>query len=53
MTTDPDGAVKLRTSSSWPDNHEPTSVPTLLRRMAAKGGEHVALAVKRDSKWIR
>ena len=31
VSTDPRGAVRLRTGDSSPDNYKPVSVPTLLR----------------------
>ena len=48
-TTLPDGAVCIRKVDADADNYVPVSVPTFLRKAAESGGEHTALAVKRDS----
>ena len=50
VATDPGAKVKLRTGQESPDDFTPVSVPSLLRRSAKKGGDHLALSVKRDSK---
>ena len=52
-TTSPDGAVKLRIGDSAPDDYEAISVPTLVKRVTAAGGDHAALAVKRDGKLLK
>ena len=48
-TTLPDGAVCIRKVDANADNYPPVSVPTFLRKAAELGGEHTALAVKRDN----
>ena len=48
-TTLPDGAVCIRKVDADADNYPPVSVPTFLRKAAELGGEHTALAVKRDN----
>jgi len=48
-TTLPDGAVCIRKVDADADNYPPVSVPTFLRKAVELGGEHTALAVKRDS----
>ena len=47
-TTLPDGAVCIRKVDADADNYPPVSVPTFLRKAVEAGGEHTALAVKRD-----
>ena len=51
-TTEPDGAVKIQTSESFPDNYTPISVPTLMKNVTKVGKSHPALAVKREGKWV-
>ena len=48
-TTLPDGAVCIRKVDADADNYPPVSVPTFLRKAAELGGEHTALAVKREN----
>ncbi len=55
-TTLPDGAVCIRKVDADADNYPPVSVPTFFREAAADGGDHIAMAVKRDggdkyTKW--
>ena len=47
-----DGCVKLRIGSEDPEV-VPISVPSLLEKAAKEAPEIVALAVKRDDKWIK
>ena len=48
-----DGCVKLRIDSSKEDEVVPISVPSLLEKAVKEAPEVVALAVKRDDKWIK
>ena len=52
-TVKADGTVKLRLGDSDPDNREPISVPSLLKSVAAKAGDHLALTVKREGQWVK
>ena len=52
VATDPSAKVKLRTGQESPDDFTPISVPSLLRKSAKKGGDHLALSVKREGKRI-
>ena len=51
--TAPDGAVKIRLGQESPDNYEPISVPTLVKKVAKIGSDHIALTVKKDDKWVK
>ena len=53
VATTPESKVKLRTGISKPDDFKPISLPSLLRKAASKGPDHLALAVKRDDKWLK
>ena len=51
-TTLADGAVKIRQyDGDGNENHQPLSVPTMLRNAAEKWPQNTALAVKRDGSW--
>ncbi|KAK7116001.1 long-chain-fatty-acid--CoA ligase ACSBG2-like isoform X2 [Littorina saxatilis] len=51
-TTRRDGAVKLRVRNSGPGSETPITVPTLIKSIAKKIPDHVAMAIKRDGAWV-
>jgi len=53
VTTDIDGAVKLRMGKEYPQNSDPVSLPSLLKLAAKKCPEHPAMAVKRNGDWVK
>ena len=43
-----DGSVRLRmTENGW----KPVSIPSMVKKCCSEGGDHVAMAVKRDGVW--
>ncbi len=50
-TVDADGCVKLRIDPK--DNLEPIAFPTHIKKCCQEGGDRVALAVKREGKWVK
>ncbi|KAL8606650.1 hypothetical protein ACOMHN_025749 [Nucella lapillus] len=48
-----DGAVRLRMGSSGPGSEAPYTVSTLFRKTVEKIPDGVAMAVKREGKWVK
>lgn len=52
-TSEPDGCVKLRMLSDPIGGMQPKSIPTIVKERCSKGGNSMAMAVKRDGNWIK